>query len=180
MPESGGGCIVWSRELFPLLLFFLVCGIVGMTDIFGARPLDSLTSFETATQAAQGMANPGRYAVSQALDQEYQKYLLQQNADARQVRYRAADGGSAAQASVLDAKNPASSATEVKTAKLAGVKRDFFGRIIDNVSCRPGSSDGRQETGKQEEGMVWVSFHEGASTAVRKPITLEELIRGFF
>ena len=140
------------------------------------RPLDTLTSFETATQAAQSTANPGRYAVSQALDQEYQKYLLQQNANARQARYRAVG----TQGSILDTETAASSATGVKAAKAPGVKRDFFGRVIDIESSRPGSSDGNKETGKQEEGMVWVSFHEGASTAVRKPITLEELMRGFF
>lgn len=58
-------------------------------------------------------------------------------------------------------------------------KRDFFGRVVEDV--RPGSSEGKptRQSGQQEEGMVWVSFHEGSSTAVRKPITLEELMRGF-
>ena len=32
---------------------------------------------------------------------------------------------------------------------------------------------------KELERKVWVSFHEGFSNAVRKPITLEELMRGF-
>lgn len=68
--------------------------------------------------------------------------------------------------------------------KAATVKRDFFGRVIE--SARPDSSDGgatrketKSQTGKQEEKLVWVSFHEGSSTAVRKPITLDEFMRGF-
>ena len=83
----------------------------------------------------------------------------------------------------MDLEAPVSVAEENK-AKATSVKRDFFGRIIDDV--RPDSSDVRvaekemrKQSGQQEEGMVWVSFHEGSSTAVRKPITLEELMRGF-
>jgi len=77
--------------------------------------------------------------------------------------------------------NASPSVEEGKKAKAPNnVKRDFFGRIIDDTG--PDSSDqqpARTQSGQQEEGMVWVSFHEGSSTAVRKPITLEELMRGF-
>ncbi len=79
----------------------------------------------------------------------------------------------------LELESPAA-VDEGKKAKAPNVKRDFFGRVIEDT--RPDSSDGRpaeRRSGQQEEGMVWVSFHEGSSTAVRKPITLEELMRGF-
>ena len=35
-----------------------------------------------------------------------------------------------------------------------------------------------KEKKREEEHRVWVSFHEGFSNAVRKPISLEELMRG--
>lgn len=79
----------------------------------------------------------------------------------------------------LELESPAA-VEEGKKAKAPNVKRDFFGRVIEDT--RPDSSDGKpaeRRSGQQEEGMVWVSFHEGSSTAVRKPITLEELMRGF-
>ena len=63
-------------------------------------------------------------------------------------------------------------------------KRDFFGRIIENV--RPASKEehingsrAMEMSEKGESRKVWVSFHEGFSNAVRKPITLDELMRGF-
>lgn len=60
-------------------------------------------------------------------------------------------------------------------------KRDFFGRIINDA--RPTSAGKNpasvQATRKEDDGRVWVSFHEGFSNAVRKPITLKELIDSF-
>lgn len=69
------------------------------------------------------------------------------------------------------------------------VKRDFFGRVIVNEaqpqrkhSNHKGDTDGdmKDKNGKEkEEHKVWVSFHEGFSNAVRKPISLRELMGGF-
>ena len=70
-------------------------------------------------------------------------------------------------------------------------KRDFFGRLIAvnevphngdaaddaRVQGRPESAAGRAKGGDQ--GRIWVSYHEGFSNAVRKPITLRELMEGF-
>jgi len=143
------------------------------------RPLDTLAMFETACSGQQAVA-PARYAIRQALDQEHQKYLIRQRADARQARYNA--GGnleSDGQSQGLGRER----ISEEKP-KLAAVKRDFFGRIIAKV--RPESEDGNVEGSveqvadcKAENEKVWVSFHEGFSNAVRKPITLEDLMRGF-
>ena len=79
---------------------------------------------------------------------------------------------------------PSAPISGAQIVKGTSVKRDFFGRVIDDV--RPGSSEGqpskretKKQSGGQERGMVWVSFHEGSSTAVRKPITLDEFMRGF-
>ena len=66
-------------------------------------------------------------------------------------------------------------------------KRDFFGRVIKQDIA--GNEEAEEKARKKQktqhatvgvgnEGRVWVSFHEGFSNAVRKPITLEELMRG--
>jgi chromosome transmission fidelity protein 18 len=41
------------------------------------------------------------------------------------------------------------------------------------------SSAGHAVKKKAEERRVWVSFHEGYSNAVRKPITLKEFLDSF-
>lgn len=146
-------------------------------------PLDVLANFETASQSAQTTAPPVRYAIRQALDQQYQKYLVRRNEEARQARYRAgAIVGPNLEAGTSELVLPTG---EGKQPKHAGVKRDFFGRIIDDVSSNSSedrASDKRPKVsnGQQQADMVWVSFHEGSSTAVRKPITLEDLMRVFW
>jgi len=64
---------------------------------------------------------------------------------------------------------------------MKGIKRDFFGRVLhsdqpagnDNGDMKKRGADGN------ENRRVWVSFHEGFSNAVRKPLTLAELMKGF-
>lgn len=150
-------------------------------------PLDNLAAFDTACQNCSTTA-PARYAIRQALDQEYQKYLLRQRADARQARYKAGAGfGSEADLGVEDKENASTGEDGLKLKPVA-VKRDFFGRVIDVAlpAARGQSSTGENEepqslelNEKWKERKVWVSFHEGFSNAVRKPITLDELMRGF-
>lgn len=151
------------------------------------RPLDSLAAFETACQNG-ATTTPARYAIRQALDQEYRKYLLRQRADARQARYKAGGGlGSEADLGAGDKVN-ASIEEDRVSLKPVAVKRDFFRRIIDVAlpTARSYPSQGECEERpnsksdeKVKERKVWVSFHEGFSNAVRKPITLDELMRGF-
>lgn len=75
--------------------------------------------------------------------------------------------------------------------------RDFFGRIItsqqqqqqqqqDGViktnqegGTKMETEGGMNKKGKGGNNQVWVSFNEGFSNAVRKPITIEELMKGF-
>ena len=134
------------------------------------------------------MTAPARYAIRQALDQEHQKCLLGQRANARQARYKAG-GGLASEADLaVEDKEIASIEEDGVKLKPGAVKRDFFGRIIDVVvpaaqsRSNPGESEESQNLQSDEKGKerrVWVSFHEGFSNAVRKPITLDELMRGF-
>ena len=105
----------------------------------------------------------------------------------RQARYRAGaptDGN--LEPLIADNDGSVSGADE-KASKPVALERDFFGRIICNSSAFVG--DGSQSDGvtqqlglslrSSEDREVWVSFHEGFSNAVRKPITLEELMKGF-
>ncbi len=76
--------------------------------------------------------------------------------------------------------------------KPAAVKRDFFGRVIPTrplTTAMTAGTDGNMAAGggkgrrREEEGAkgakVWVTYHEGLNNAVRKPISLEEFLRGF-
>ena len=59
------------------------------------------------------------------------------------------------------------------------VKRDFFGRAVAAKVVEGESEEVRRvrEEKAKEEGKVWVSYHEGFSNAVRKPLTLKELMK---
>ena len=154
---------------------------MGEATLTPNSPLDDLAAFGTAAQS--GPNAPARYAIRQVLDQEYQTYLLRQNADARQARYRAG-AGLGTEADVGNHEAEEKRAETMPKAKPIAAKRDFFGRVVEDV--RPSSKDGSQMElhapvidQKSEDRKVWVSFHEGFSNAVRKPITLDELMRGF-
>ena len=109
--------------------------------------------------------------------------MLRQSADARQARCKTRDGLGPG----LDMENESLKDGQSDTnpaIKPVAAKRDFFGRIIENPQAilQNGSEIRSQDHAageKQENRKVWVSFHEGFSNAVRKPITLEELMRGF-
>lgn len=82
--------------------------------------------------------------------------------------------------------------TNTHTNVVHAVKRDFFGREILNHasvhasasgssnSCGGGKSSGGGGSGGGDgKPKVWVTFHEGFSNAVRKPIGMRELMDGF-
>jgi chromosome transmission fidelity protein 18 len=48
----------------------------------------------------------------------------------------------------------------------------------DECAGRGRDGKGIDEGRKEREGRVWVSFHEGFSNAVRKPVTLREIMSG--
>lgn len=77
--------------------------------------------------------------------------------------------------------NPAGSDAGQKAMAGSSVKRDFFGRVIhesmaqnDSDAAAINPSDEKSKAGRQ----VWVTFHEGFSNAVRKPISLGEMLAG--
>ncbi len=125
---------------------------------------------------------PVRYAVRQVLDQEYQKNIIVRENAARQARYKAGNPDDDVEFSLSNKENQGHHAQE----RVLGAKRDFFGRVVREEVMPLGEIDGNAQedgkVGKQKDGKddnkVWVSFHEGFSNAVRKPITIEELLRG--
>lgn len=165
-------------------------------------PIDILTSFETLSRAtdqpdlAAAVTLPARYIIRQALDQEFRKYSLLQSAEMRQARFtKGADIGiptDSPSSSIVVDELPADKTVITSSTTSLKPRRDFFGRIItiqqqqqDDGVLR--NSDGETEVKggmitRGKSGMnnqVWVSFNEGFSNAVRKPITIEELMMGF-
>ena len=122
----------------------------------------------------------------QVLDQELHKYRSTQAAAARQAR--SAAGGPTSQADAADKENAPVGPSADKIGGKAhdramGVKRDFFGRVIVNEESRSGGSGNASTVASSSKpgnkGRIWVTYHEGFSNAVRKPISLKELMSGF-
>lgn len=138
-----------------------------LTDVLD-RPLDSLVAF-SKIQGNLGSASgtaPVRYAVRQVLDQEYRKETLRKQSDVSSSK--AAIGKSAAGPG-----NPTQKAMNV-------AKRDFFGRVIEEpVKERKDGEEQKLADETSKAGRkVWVTYHEGFSNAVRKPISMSELLAG--
>ncbi|KAI1423636.1 hypothetical protein F5Y12DRAFT_520752 [Xylaria sp. FL1777] len=146
--------------------------------------LDLLSTFESSAAVLHGTQAPTRYAVRQVLDQERQKAsLLRENA-ARQARYKAGNP-QASEDLIFDDKENAN-VSKKNALPTISVKKDFFGRVIQ-APARPlsesdGNSADKRRVGSnalgKAETKVWVTYHEGMNNAVRKPITLDELLRG--
>ncbi|CAI7646888.1 unnamed protein product [Penicillium glandicola] len=135
-------------------------------------PIDSLVVFSKikgSTIETSGGTAPVRYAVRQVLDQEYRKATTRKQSDAMS-------------ASRLGAKGPKNSDTAAaKAIREAAVKRDFFGRLVEQPTPQlndPNSADSWADESSKAGRKVWVTFHEGFSNAVRKPISMGELMAG--
>jgi len=125
---------------------------------------------------------PVRYAVRQVLDQELRKEKLLQNSAAKYARSGPLTGTSAVDEEDDKENEAPVDKTKQAPAKDLNAKRDFFGRIINESRPRSAGNAAAPDMAKvlsRDEGRVWVSFHEGFSNAVRKPITLKELLDGF-
>ena len=144
------------------------------------RPLDTLITFETAGTSSSAHT-PVRYAVRQVLDQEYQNSIVVREIAARQARYKAGNSQDDVEFSIIKNESRIHHADET-----LAPKKDFFGRVVrevlplqevdGNAGSEPRGKKGKKD-GK-DENKVWISFHEGFSNAVRKPITIEELLNG--
>lgn len=124
-----------------------------------------------------------RYAVRQVLDQELQKTIALRDTAAARARFTA---GGPADDLALDRlhahgdKENAGQGTKKPAVALPAtlIKRDFFGRVIVEVPLY--DVDGNQQAKAEEPvaNQVWVTYHEGLNNAVKKPLTLEEFLRG--
>ncbi|EON97593.1 putative chromosome transmission fidelity protein 18 protein [Phaeoacremonium minimum UCRPA7] len=147
--------------------------------------LDALSAFETAGAHVLATQAPTRYAVRQVLDQELHKTIALRETAARQARFKAGNPfGAGYDEFVVDEKeNVRKWEAEKKLLSSTSVKKDFFGRIIQEKP-RPlqdldvNSSEKRPRTAEKPAAKVWVTFHEGLNNAVKKPITLDEFLRG--
>jgi chromosome transmission fidelity protein 18 len=136
-----------------------------------------------ATQA------PTRYAVRQVLDQELQKTIKLREIAMRQARFKSGHIAGVHDDYVFDDKENSAAKGPVKDRDRfmgSSLKKDFFGRVIipkerpldetDGNGKRSAASD---TAASDAAAKVWVTYHEGLNNAVRKPISLEEFMRGF-
>lgn len=149
-----------------------------------------LATFETSAAVVHGTNAPTRYAVRQVLDQELRRTKALRERSARQARFTAGNTGGAE--SVFFDKDGGlvlpKASKRVALPMLDKVKKDFFGRVIQTEeTSTTQDADGNEEGGKatkgksngDEEAKIWVTFHEGMNNAVRKPLSLDEMMRGF-
>jgi chromosome transmission fidelity protein 18 len=151
----------------------------GASWVYRMEPaLDELGLFETGG-AGFGVAGgkSTRFAVRQVLEQEFRKEETRRSELARLERMPA---GAATVAPQLK-RSGTSMGDEEAMVKRTKVVKDFFGRVV--VVEKPvGETDAEEEKRKRKEngeveGRVWITYHEGFSDAVRKPLTLAEVMR---
>ncbi|KAK6336818.1 hypothetical protein TWF718_009606 [Orbilia javanica] len=143
-------------------------------------PFDALSNYKTFTQDAPTLTT--RFAVRQVLDQELRKFTVLQQERIRQERFAAANPGVDIGLSSSTRQKEKEKEKEMKKNAAAGVKRDFFGRVVAEKDGAEegdaGRSKKRKVVGAGEGAKIWCSFREGFSNAVKKPITWDELMAG--
>lgn len=131
-------------------------------------PLDTLASFETLAGRRDDKV---RYAVRSVLEMEWKKESVRIDMENRKRR-----GGQDNEEVVVPEETEQDIAQRLEDTNRKAVKRDFFGRVITDQPNVKGRVTKTQE--ESEKDRIWVSFHEGFSNAVRKPITIDDLFRG--
>jgi chromosome transmission fidelity protein 18 len=134
-------------------------------------PLDVMGSFETISGKKEEKV---RYAVRSVLEQEWRVESARIDMENRKRR-----GGQTGEDDVVEEQKEEKT-TEEKAAEAnrRAVKRDFFGRVVVEKPLLEGEVRKKVENKGGDEGRIWVSFNEGYSNAVRKPVTVDELLRG--
>lgn len=122
----------------------------------------------TSIGSSSGTA-PVRYAVRQVLDQEFRKETMRKQSDVLNAATAKSAFGKA-----MNEQDGGQKAT-----KEGLVKRDFFGRAIQEPTPNKDDEDPNPMDDTSKAGRkVWVTYHEGFSNAVRKPISMGELLAG--
>ncbi|KAL2867143.1 putative sister chromatid cohesion factor (Chl12) [Aspergillus lucknowensis] len=141
-------------------------------------PLDSLVTYSKAN-GITSTSGPVRYAIRQVLDQEYRKETVRKQSEAMPSTTNS--GKKTTKKPTADGQNPAARPTNLTPGTAA--KRDFFGRIIQESLPGEDTQTNTKESSAQQESSstgrrVWVTYHDGFSNAVRKPISMDELLAG--
>ncbi|CAM1511167.1 Fc.00g086800.m01.CDS01 [Cosmosporella sp. VM-42] len=155
----------------------------GPQYVYRMEPdLDALCTFETGASLLLASQAPTRYAVRQCLDQELQRTIATRENQARQARFKAGNLADHDEHMLFNNKAKAVQAAALAAAKAdkMSVKRDFFGRVVVERPLEVGESraDRIASEESKKERKVWVTYHEGLNNAVRKPISLQEFMRG--
>jgi chromosome transmission fidelity protein 18 len=132
-------------------------------------PLDQLATFETLAGKKEEKV---RFAVRSVLESEWRRESARIDAEARKRRGGHVDGDIAEQEHTVEQDKTTSELPKEK------VERDFFGRVVREMPIVDGEKTKKPTVKTNDNGRIWVSFHEGFSNAVRKPVTLDELMRG--
>lgn len=152
--------------------------------------LDALGVFETAGKGLEGQRV--RFAVRQVLDQEMKREVHGREQQAGLRRMQGATSGdkfamAQAEEEQTRTRNEVEEAKVAARIAKAADKRDFFGRpVLESVAAGDGAaadvtgmkSNPSRRKDEKEPGKVWVTHREGFSTAVRKGLTLKELLEG--
>ncbi|KAJ8119032.1 hypothetical protein OPT61_g88 [Boeremia exigua] len=137
--------------------------------VFRMEPaLDTLANFETFAGKKDDTV---RYAVRSVLEMEWKKESARIDMENRKRR-----GGQDSEEVVIQKEDEEDVAKKLEEANKKAVKRDFFGRIIKEKPLIEGEVRPKTKPDGDED-RIWVSFHEGFSNAVRKPITMDDLFR---
>jgi chromosome transmission fidelity protein 18 len=127
--------------------------------------LDSLGAFETLKGGVDAVV---RFAVRQVLEGEWRR----RSGAARKTAAAVVD---AEEVHLDGEKSLVDKIRDIEKSKERATKRDFFGRKVI-VPTKTDKETGEVVKEGATRGRVWVSFHEGFSNAVRKPITLQEFL----
>ncbi|KAF2014129.1 hypothetical protein BU24DRAFT_370852 [Aaosphaeria arxii CBS 175.79] len=130
-------------------------------------PLDQLAAFETLDGKKDDKV---RFAVRSVLESEWKRESLRIDAESRRRRGGHMEGEVAHE---VEEEEPAS-----KPATKDKVLKDFFGRVVPIQAPVEGEKPKKNVDKANDEDRIWVTFHEGFSNAVRKPITIDDLFRG--
>lgn len=106
---------------------------------------------------------------------------MEREARARQSRFKAGNPlGHAEHLSTEKIMASKKHALEASFQETTLIKRDFFGRIIEARPLAETTKNTPEQQAKQDEKerKVWVTYHEGLNNAVRKPMSLQEFMRG--
>lgn len=160
-------------------------------------PLDEMGIYETRVSTSDDVvttATKVRYAVRQVLEQEYKREVKAREQDAR-VRRGKGQGTALGFEDVDDAVLETSTICRSKEGNVTmnsieqhqkRPKRDFFGRLLAPLTAEQvakadidrSNNKWNADSRNDDKDRVYIVYHEGYSNAVKKPITLKELMDG--